>query len=222
MVVSAQSYTEQGPITDRYTKAIGQVGDDKLDIRLGGIYALERLAVDSQRDHSTVVEVLSAFVRERSRQGGAEKPPIACLRSKDDSPFPCPTTDVQAALTVLGRLPERDGISRGDLSCAYLVGADLSEANLAEANLRGADLTEARAAAASAHVQVLDPRAARRARASRRTRRASRSCQQAMPTRKPSRRHEPTTTACAITTMTHVVTIYPPVVLAVCALSSVL
>lgn len=64
--------TEQGHLTDRYTKAIGQLGDDKLDIRLGGIYALERLAVDSARDHPTVVEVLGAFVRERSSSAGTQ------------------------------------------------------------------------------------------------------------------------------------------------------
>src|SRR5829696_7633641 len=57
---------EQGHITERYTKAIEQLGSDKLDVRLGGIYALERIAVDSERDHPTVVEVLSAFVREHS------------------------------------------------------------------------------------------------------------------------------------------------------------
>jgi hypothetical protein len=58
--------TEQGHITERYTKAIEQLGSDKLDVRLGGIYALERLAIDSERDHPTVVEVLGAFVREHS------------------------------------------------------------------------------------------------------------------------------------------------------------
>ena len=46
--------TEQGHITERYTKAIEQLGSDKLDIRLGGIYALERIAVDSERDHPTI------------------------------------------------------------------------------------------------------------------------------------------------------------------------
>jgi hypothetical protein len=55
---------EQGQLTERYTKAIEQLGSDKLDVRLGGIYALERIAADSERDHPTVVEVLSAFVRE--------------------------------------------------------------------------------------------------------------------------------------------------------------
>ena len=31
--------TEQGQVTDRYTKAVEQVGSDKLDVRIGGIYA---------------------------------------------------------------------------------------------------------------------------------------------------------------------------------------
>jgi hypothetical protein len=41
--------------SDRYTKAIEQLGSDKLDLHLGGIHALERIAVDSKRDRSTVV-----------------------------------------------------------------------------------------------------------------------------------------------------------------------
>ena len=60
--------TEQGQVTDRYTKAIEQLGSDKLDVRIGGIYALERVAYDSPRDHPTVMEVLAAFVREHSRE----------------------------------------------------------------------------------------------------------------------------------------------------------
>jgi hypothetical protein len=47
--------TEQGQITERFTRAIEQLGatDDKgekrLEIRLGGIYALERIASDSPK-----------------------------------------------------------------------------------------------------------------------------------------------------------------------------
>ena len=48
--------TEQGQVTDRYTKAVEQLGSDKLDVRIGGIYALERVARDSARDHPTVME----------------------------------------------------------------------------------------------------------------------------------------------------------------------
>ena len=55
-------------MTDRYTKAIEQLGSNKLDVRIGGIYALERVARDSARDHPTVMEVLSAFIREHSHE----------------------------------------------------------------------------------------------------------------------------------------------------------
>jgi hypothetical protein len=41
--------TEQGQVTDRYTKAIEQLGSDKLDVRIGGIYALERIVWDSPK-----------------------------------------------------------------------------------------------------------------------------------------------------------------------------
>ncbi len=91
-------------VRELYIAAIGLLSADTVDGRLGGIYALERVARDSADDQRTVVEVLSAFVREHTR------PPV------DDSPPPTqPATDVQAALTVLGRLPTRDGILRADL-----------------------------------------------------------------------------------------------------------
>jgi hypothetical protein len=52
-----------GQITDRFGKAVGQLGSAELDVRLGGIYALERIARDSADDHPQVMEVLTAFVR---------------------------------------------------------------------------------------------------------------------------------------------------------------
>jgi uncharacterized protein YjbI with pentapeptide repeats len=121
--------TQQGQITERYTKAIEQLGSDKLDVRLGGIYALERIATDSKRDHPTVVEVLSAFVREHSQPS-----------TGDDDKGGEPTTDVLAAVTVLGRLPQRTQVSRGNLEGAYVESAELEHAHLERANLRGAHL----------------------------------------------------------------------------------
>ncbi|MCI4667456.1 MAG: pentapeptide repeat-containing protein [Bacteroidia bacterium] len=55
--------TEEGQITERYTKAIEQLGNPEMAIRIGGIYALERIAKDSPNDHWTIMEVLSAFIR---------------------------------------------------------------------------------------------------------------------------------------------------------------
>jgi hypothetical protein len=136
LAIATRTYrlTQQGQITDRYTKAIEQLGSDKLDVRLGGIYALERIPADSPRDHPTVVEVLSAFVREH---GQPPTSPTGALLSVK------PTTDVQAALDVLGRLPQRSGVSRGDLSAALVAFAGLRRANLSGAVLIQADLSGA-------------------------------------------------------------------------------
>ena len=55
---------EQGQITDRFTKAIDQLDDKKaLAVRLGGLYALERIARDSPDDRATIAEVVCAYAR---------------------------------------------------------------------------------------------------------------------------------------------------------------
>jgi hypothetical protein len=66
LTLRAIELTEQGQVTDRYTKAIEQLGSKEMDVRIGGIYALERIAYDSARDRPTVMEMLAAFVRDHS------------------------------------------------------------------------------------------------------------------------------------------------------------
>ena len=124
--------SREGQVTDRYTKAIEQLGSGKLDVRIGGIYALERVARDSARDHPTVMEVLTAFIREHSREPGAIPEPASATIERRTRP------DVQAALTVVGR---RDHSQ--DRATINLTSADLREANLTRADLFGADLTSA-------------------------------------------------------------------------------
>jgi hypothetical protein len=137
--------SRQGQVTDRYTQAINQLGSKKkLDVRIGGIYALERVARDSRRDHPTVMEVLTAFIRDHSREPWPLRDSSGPEQERSTRP------DIQAALTVVGRRdPSRDiraidltgAVLRGaDLVGADLGGADLSRADLSGAVLRGADL----------------------------------------------------------------------------------
>ena len=113
--------SEQGQLTDRFSKAVEQLGNkDSLEVRLGGIYALERIARDSVRDHPTVMDVLSAYVREHA--------PLSMCTSTAASASP--TTDVQAILTVIGRRDvnrDRDALALND-TCLRDVG--LERANL--------------------------------------------------------------------------------------------
>lgn len=133
--------TEQGQVTDRYTKAIEQLGSGNLDIRLGGIYALERIARDSARDHPTVMEVLAAFVREHSHDGDANAPATEDELDNDPDAVGRFRPDLQAALTVIGRRDTTRDSERLDLSNAKLINVDLSGARLTDAFLFGADLT---------------------------------------------------------------------------------
>ncbi len=123
----------EGQITDRYTKAIDQLGSTALDVRLGGIYALERLMRYSPADQPTIVEVLAAYVREHARRNPAAASP----------PSSGPAADVQAALTVLSRRPEHPSEPPLDLGTTCLNGADLSGARLTYANLGDANLGDA-------------------------------------------------------------------------------
>jgi hypothetical protein len=128
-------YNRESQLTERFTRAIDQLGHDAADIRMGGIYALERIARDSRRDHAPVIEILITYVRENARlrgnRGWEKVPP-----------------DIQAALTVIGRRMtsrERKPLEI-NLSETNLVGADLSNGSFSRADftrtkLRWADLT---------------------------------------------------------------------------------
>jgi uncharacterized protein YjbI with pentapeptide repeats len=50
-------------ITELYAKAVEQLGNDKAPVRLGGLYALERLAQDNPAQRSTIVNVICAYLR---------------------------------------------------------------------------------------------------------------------------------------------------------------
>lgn len=50
-------------VTDLYTKAVDQLGSEKAPVRLGGLYALERLAQDNPDQRQTIVNVICAYLR---------------------------------------------------------------------------------------------------------------------------------------------------------------
>lgn len=136
----------EGQITDRFTKAIGQLGDEKLEVRLGGIYALERIAKDSPKDHWTIMEVLTAYVREnapRKELLPAEKTSSRKSTRENDTQKARPKTDIQAILTVIGRRKIGEEKNKIDLRNTDLRGADLGNANLSGADLSEADLSGA-------------------------------------------------------------------------------
>jgi len=158
--------SEQGQITDRFTKAIEQLGavdtnsEPKLEVRLGGIYALERIANDSERDHWPIMEVLCTYVRQNAprKQGstsGEKENTAKRTRKNEAAPsFPQPRADIQAILTVLGRrnvkyetqeqhLDLRETDLQGAMIQRNFRGANLREADISGAFFKEADLSGA-------------------------------------------------------------------------------
>lgn len=164
--------TEQGQITERFTRAIEQLGTVhdggkiNLEVRLGGIYALERIARESEQDFWPIMEVLTAYVREnapfvkpeRKYESDGESVSGAGDESErqDDralaqaatsaEPRQKPRTDIQAVLTVLGRRVvefQRNGEVL-DLSETDLRGASLSGVHMGrDGSEKQFDLTRA-------------------------------------------------------------------------------
>jgi uncharacterized protein YjbI with pentapeptide repeats len=143
-------------IAERFMGAIAQLGHEKVETRTGAIYALERVAQDCPKEHWTVMEILTAFIRENTySQGESEEETQegrgAAIFSRMASAVsdtswreeaPKIRTDIQVALTVIGRRdsqkdPEKQKL---DLRNTDIRGADLRGANLQRADLRGSDL----------------------------------------------------------------------------------
>ncbi|MFO0096925.1 MAG: pentapeptide repeat-containing protein, partial [Aphanizomenon sp.] len=137
-------------ITERFSKAIEQLGSDKPEVILGGIYTLERIARDSEPDQWTIMEVLTAFVRQNA-------PIIKENESqslKDQEKFLELRISIQACLTVIAERKHPDlenkyidltkvNISGLNLKGLNLKGFKLTGANLFKANLFKANLTRA-------------------------------------------------------------------------------
>ena len=163
----------EGQITERFTRAIDQLGSEKREVRLGGIYALERIANDSVKDHWTIVETLAAYIREKAPWAGgrALEGAVPGQGGGDAEGAVRPAADVQAALTVIGRRRWRAFERRGrwlemdeqrvdlrltDLRGASLMDAHLEEVLLTEAHLEGAKLNGAYLEGAELHSAYLN------------------------------------------------------------------
>lgn len=54
---------ERGHDTDRYSKAVEQLGSDQAPVRLGGLYTLEQLAQNNPALRQRIVDVIAAYLR---------------------------------------------------------------------------------------------------------------------------------------------------------------
>jgi uncharacterized protein YjbI with pentapeptide repeats len=157
----------QKQITERFSKAIEQLGSDKPEVILGGIYTLERIARDSEPDQWTIMEVLTAFVRQNApiiKENESQSP-------EDQEKLLKLRISIRACLTVIAERKHPDlenkyidltevnisglNLARFNLTGANLFVANLKQAKLTGAVLAGANLTEAVLAGANLTEAVL-------------------------------------------------------------------
>ncbi|MEU7757443.1 pentapeptide repeat-containing protein [Micromonospora aurantiaca (nom. illeg.)] len=182
LLYTARNYrlANRGQVTDRFTKALERLDSTKIHIRIGGIHALARVLQDSPSHHQDTVDVLIAFLRDRSAPGSDS--PGSTYESSEDLPQD-PPEDVRATVTALAYRPgrrgtERTGLDLHDLRLDYLhapygrlhnsdfSGCKLREARLyramldyaelSKADLRGAELNRSSMNYAKMHLARLD------------------------------------------------------------------
>ncbi len=141
---------EQGLITDRINKAVESLGklDRKnkpvLEVRIGALYALERIAQDSIDDHIRIMKIICAYVR-------VNRPFINKSHTTT-----VVSSDIRAALHIIGHRDKwtedkrhiekekeekyRLDLRHCDLHNIELYDADLSDALFSKATLRAAIL----------------------------------------------------------------------------------
>jgi uncharacterized protein YjbI with pentapeptide repeats len=157
---SVAELSREGQINERFTRAINQLGasrsngEKRLEIRLGGVFALEGIAKISSEYYWPVIEILTAYVRENAPWRGNLEEPVEKLRlvggaanshDQDIIPTKIPA-DIQAVLTVLGRrkhLYLKGEDHRLDLSRTNLSGASIANANFKGAFMHRANLKHA-------------------------------------------------------------------------------
>ena len=155
----------------RYQESAAMLGNERLAVRMAGIYALQRLAEDHPREHHVqAMKLLCSYVRRRTSDGAIEDVQAAIeaistchgrqlalereaeyrldLRGTNLTGAILPDLDLSAAIFGTSHFDPRDdgpsSILKGaDLQGAILTNAHLYGVDLTDANLQGANLTGA-------------------------------------------------------------------------------
>jgi len=142
----------EGLFIDRFSKAIGHFGDNKVHVILGGLYSLEKIAINSEHEHWSIQEIISSYIRFFTDDVNSSK-----AENIDGLGI-----TVQAAISVICRRKWLDQEKRrkvrinlrdsnlyqkdmrnGNLDDAILLGSSLHEADLRAAHLKKANLRKA-------------------------------------------------------------------------------
>jgi hypothetical protein len=132
--------SRRAQLAERFTDAVEQLGHKSRDVHIGGIYALADIVREEPSYVVPITEILTAFVREHARQPSTSNygPATSTCTPGECHGEPL-DTDVQAAMTVLGRRFRVGQVTDLDGEAPDLPDVAL---DLTRVNLHGVDLHE--------------------------------------------------------------------------------
>lgn len=126
-------------ITDLFTKTISQLGSESITVRMGALYALERIARTTPELHWQIIQIMTGYIRATS--------PRSKITRGSFVEVPPASIDIQITLEIINnRDRDRDppdeslNLSYCNLAGVNLNGADLSGINFTGTNLNNASL----------------------------------------------------------------------------------
>jgi len=137
--------TRDNQITELFARALEQFDRDNNNslAHQGALYSLERIARESKKDHWPIIQLMTAYVREKAVWQEERSQDAADVQVK-------PAPAIQAILTALGQrntafenTSQHIDLSKTDLRGAHMPDARLKRANLSETHLEGAILSGA-------------------------------------------------------------------------------
>lgn len=133
---------QKGLLNERYQKGAEMLGSGVLSVRLGGIYALDRLAKEHPSEyHVQIMELFCAFVRNPANKESE----IEIREREKDRHVPDLGVDVAEVMTAIGQRSE-DGIAEEGKAEGFELNfrrSDLRGLSLLGGNFRDADFTGA-------------------------------------------------------------------------------
>lgn len=145
---------KESQIAELLTRAVDQLGNQNLEVKIGGIYALEKISVQSKKDHWPIMNILTAYIRNNSCKNSkvlnSESTESASVDNLevdnvewqnfdsfnfDENPkkISIDYLDIQAALNVIGR--RKYSFIHGEPDCLDICDVDLQGSSFVDANL---------------------------------------------------------------------------------------
>jgi uncharacterized protein YjbI with pentapeptide repeats len=119
--------SEEKQITERFSKAVEQLGSDKSPTVIGAVYSLERISKDSEKDYQKVMEILIAFIKNNNSMDDHQNQLVKVHQS------------IQEVITIIGRRisnPNRSKDEKLDLSYVDLTKISILNLDLSKIDFR--------------------------------------------------------------------------------------